>query len=155
MAFDHLLNHVPVKKKYIHVMRTDIDIAQSADEYEQTLHAYFPDVHHTFDLVLLGLGEDAHVLSLFPGQQPVHEKKKWVLPAYMETLKEERITLTAPAVNAAARTAFLVSGSDKGAALFHVLSGDHDPSLYPAQIIQPFNSQLYWWVDEAASRDLG
>jgi 6-phosphogluconolactonase len=65
-----------------------------------------------------------------------------------------RITLTPPVVNMAARTAFLVSGGDKAAALYHVLASEHDPGLYPAQIIQPFNGELYWFADEAAAADL-
>lgn len=154
MAFDNLLDHIPVNKDNVHVMRTDIDAEASAREYEKLLHQYFPDPNHTFDLVLAGIGDNAHTLSLFPGYEVVHEKKKWVRAFYLEEQKMYRITLTAPVVNAAARVAFLASGGDKAAALFHVLSGEYDPGLYPAQVIQPFNSQLYWWVDEAAARDI-
>lgn len=151
MAFENLLNRVTVQKNQIHIMRTDIEAEAAAAEYEEILHSYFPDGNKTFDLVLLGMGDDAHVLSLFPGYELVNEKKKWVSSFYSEALKMYRITLTPPVVNASRRIAFLISGSDKADALNKVLSENHDPQLYPSQVIQPTNGELYWWVDKEAA----
>jgi 6-phosphogluconolactonase len=155
MAFETLLDKVPVLKEQIYIMRTDIPPEDSAAEYEKILREYF-DQHskHSFDLVLLGLGDNAHTLSLFPGYEVVREKKKWVTSFYLKEEQTFRITLTAPIVNNSGRVAFLVSGGDKAAALYHVLSGDHNPDLYPAQAIQPFNDELYWFTDKAAAADL-
>ena len=154
MAFENLLNHVPVLKDQVHLMRTDIEPEAAAGQYERVLKQYFPDSKHTFDLVLLGLGDNAHTLSLFPGYTIIKEKKAWVKAIYLEEQKMYRLTLTAPVINAAKRVAFLVSGTDKAAALYHVLSDKHDPELYPAQIIQPYNDELYWWADEEAAADI-
>ena len=154
MAFDSLLNHVPVKKENIHIIRTDIDARESASNYEEILHRYFPDNNHSFDLVLLGMGDNAHTLSLFPGYNVVHEKEKWVRSFYLKEQEMYRITLTSPVVNAANRIVFLVSGGDKAAALYHVLSTERNPDLYPSQVIQPYNGELYWWVDELAVKDI-
>lgn len=155
MAYEELLDHVPVNKKHIHVMQTmGPEPEESAIEYEKLLHDYFDDKATTFDLVILGLGNDAHTLSLFPGYEVVAENKKWVSALYLKEQQMYRITLTAAVVNKAARVAFLVSGGDKAAALYHVLASEHEPYLYPAQAIQPFNSELYWFYDEAASADL-
>ena len=154
MAFDNLLNHVPVVKENIHIIRTDIEPETSAIEYEKILHRYFPDKNKTFDLVLLGIGDNAHTLSLFPGYEVVNEQEKWVSSFYLAEQKMFRITLTAPIVNAAGCVVFLVSGGDKAAALQHVLAGEHEPELYPSQVIQPYNGELYWWIDEAAAADL-
>ena len=154
MVFDNLLNHVPVVKENIHIIRTDIEPELSAIEYEKLLHEYFPDIDKTFDLVLLGMGDNAHTLSLFPGYDVVQEKERWVQSFYLEEQKMVRITLTAPVVNAAGCIVFLVSGSDKAAAVQHVLAGEHEPDLYPSQIIQPFKGELYWWIDKAAGADL-
>jgi 6-phosphogluconolactonase len=154
MAFENILDHVPVTKEQIHRIRTDLEPETSVTEYEKLLHQYFPDINHSFDLVLLGMGDNAHTLSLFPGYAAVQEKKNWVNAFYLDEQKMVRITLTAPVVNAAGRVAFLVSGGDKAAALYHVLTGEYNPDQYPSQIIQPFNDELYWFVDDAAAADL-
>jgi len=154
MAFEELLDHVPVVKEKIHIMQTDIDPGASAAAYEKLLHSYFDNKPHSFDLVLLGLGDNAHTLSLFPGYEVVTEHKKWVSAFYLKEQKMYRITLTAPVVNLAARVAFLVSGGDKAAAVYHIIASEHEPDLYPGQIIQPFNGELYWFCDEAAAADL-
>ncbi len=154
MGFDNLLDHVPVIKEHIHMIRTDIEPSASATEYESILKNYFPGNNHTFDLVLLGLGDNAHTLSLFPGYEVVNEKEHWVSSFYLEEQNMVRITLTPPVVNAAARVAFLVSGNDKARALHQVLTAKYDTNRYPAQIIQPVNDELYWWVDEAAAAEL-
>lgn len=154
MAFDTLLDHVPVMKENIHIMRTDIAPKDSSLEYEKILHNYFPGKNKTFDLVLLGLGDNAHTLSLFPEKDVVNEKEKWVSFFYLKEQEMHRITLTAPVVNAAGCVVFLVAGADKAASVKHVIDDEHNPDLYPAQVIQPFNGELYWWLDEAAAADL-
>ncbi|MCW3119589.1 MAG: 6-phosphogluconolactonase, eukaryotic type [Chitinophagaceae bacterium] len=154
MAFESLLNHVPVPREQIHMMRTDIEPEASADAYEKILHEYFTHRRHSFDLVLLGMGDNAHTLSLFPGYDIIHEKERWVKAFYLEEQKSYRISLTVPVVNKSARVAFLVSGGDKAASLYNVLYGEHDPGLYPAQIIQPYSDELYWFADAAAAADI-
>jgi 6-phosphogluconolactonase len=167
MAFDTLLNHVPVPKSQIHIMRTDIDPGDSAKEYESILKGYFPQAasedlsHHsplnthaskssTFDLALLGLGDNAHTLSLFPGEAVVHEKNHWVRSVFVKELNMQRITLTAPVVNLSRRIAFLVSGQDKAEAVAHILSDNYNPDLYPAQVIKPVHGELLWFLDATA-----
>jgi 6-phosphogluconolactonase len=154
MAFDTLLNHVAVKKDQVHIMRTDIGPEESADEYEKILRSYFTNTPLTFDLVLLGLGDNAHTLSLFPGYDNIYERRRWVMSFYLTEQNVHRVTLTTPIVNAAARVAFLVSGADKAVALNEVMYGDHNPDLYPAQLIQPYAEKPYWFVDKAATLEL-
>jgi 6-phosphogluconolactonase len=154
MAFDTLLNHVPVLKENIHIMRMDIEPVEAAASYESTLHQYFDDKPSTFDLVLLGLGDNAHTLSLFPGYEIIHERKKWVVAFHLAEQKMYRITLTVPVVNQASRVVFLVAGADKAVPLYHVLYGEHDPDLYPAQLIQPYLEKPWWFIDKAAASEL-
>jgi 6-phosphogluconolactonase len=154
MAFATLLDHVPVVKEHVHRIRTDMDPQESAAAYERLLHDYFDNQPYTFDLVLLGLGDNAHTLSLFPGYPVIKENKKWVTAFYLQEQEMTRITLTAPVINESKRVAFLVSGGDKAAAVYHTIASEHDPDLYPAQIIQPFHSEVYWFCDEAAAADL-
>jgi 6-phosphogluconolactonase len=168
MAFDTLLDHVPVPKSQIHVMRTDIDAEESATEYESILREYFPGASSympqaasdltshvsrftTFDLVLLGLGDNSHTLSLFPGEEVIHEKDRWVRSVFVKEINMQRITLTAPVVNLSGSIAFLVSGQEKAEAIFHILSNSYNPDLYPAQVIKPAHGELFWFLDEGAA----
>lgn len=151
MTFAHLLSNVPVVSSQVHVMRTDIDPQKAVVEYELLLKTYFPDEGPAFDLVLSGMGDDGHTLSLFPGTAVVHEKKAWVSSFYLAPQQMFRITLTAPIVNRARRVAFLSFGAAKAHALFEVLQGKFNPDLYPSQVIQPVSGELHWFTDTAAA----
>jgi 6-phosphogluconolactonase len=147
MTYEHLLNKVPVTASQVHVMRTDIDPDKAATEYEQVLRTYFAGEGQSFDLVLSGMGDDGHTLSLFPGTAVVHEKKAWVSAFYLAPQQMFRITLTAPIVNRAAQVAFLAFGAAKAHALYEVLEGKYNPDLYPSQVIQPSSGELHWFTD--------
>lgn len=153
MAFDTLLNYVPVAKENIHVMQTEnITPEDSAKAYEAILKEYFPEALTTFDLVILGMGDDGHTLSLFPGKtEVIHETKKLCTSLWLESQDMYRVTLTHPIVNQSAAVAFLVTGSNKVKALHEVLEGEYNPDLYPSQIIKPANGELHWFLDEAAA----
>jgi 6-phosphogluconolactonase len=151
MAFDTLLNSVPVKKEQIHIMQTEnITPEASAEAYEAILHKYFNNQPFSFDLVLLGMGDDGHTLSLFPGTTVIHETQKWVTSLWLAAQDMYRVTLTAPIVNQSAHVAFITTGSNKAHALKAVLEGPSNVDQYPSQIIQPKGS-LHWFADAAAT----
>ncbi|SRR5579862_6648411 len=157
MCFETLLNKVPVPHNQIHVMRTDIEPEQSAAEYEKILHQYFPStdqVSETFDLVLLGMGEDGHTLSLFPGTEVIHEEKAWTVAYFLKAQNMYRITLTKGIVNRSSAVAFLTMGDNKADALHEVIEGKPNPDLYPSQVIRPINGNLFWFVDSDAADEL-
>jgi 6-phosphogluconolactonase len=154
MAFDTLLNHVPVPQSQIHVMRTDLPPEDSMADYDGILHAYFGGQKHTFDLVLLGMGDDGHTLSLFPGTEVVHEEKAWTKAFFLTQQDMFRLTLTAPVVNKAAAVLFLVAGANKADALHEVLHGAYQPDKYPSQRIKPERGELVWFIDKAAAAQL-
>src|SRR6201996_7702737 len=114
-------------------MRTDITPEESAIEYEKILHQYFDKTPTSFDLVLLGMGDDGHTLSLFPGTAVIHEEKAWATAYFLQAQDMYRITLTTPIVNRACRIAFLTTGPKKAHALKEVLKGTYNPDLYPSQ----------------------
>jgi 6-phosphogluconolactonase len=160
MAYETLLNFVTVPASQIHVMRTDIGPDESAAEYEKVLHQYFDStpgassLPNSFDLVLLGMGDDGHTLSLFPGMPIVHEEKAWAKAFWLPAQDMYRITLTKTIVNKAAHIAFMTTGPGKAHALKEVLKGAYNPDLYPSQEIKPAGGDLHWFVDEAAAAQL-
>lgn len=151
MTFETLLSKVDIPRSQVHIMQTDIPPAESAAAYENLLRQTFSDVPPTFDLVLLGMGDDGHTLSLFPGTAVVIKTNKWVSEVLLDAAGNYRITLTAPMVNQAAKVAFLVAGAGKAQTLNDVINGAYNPAKYPSQLIQPVSNQLHWFVDKAAA----
>lgn len=154
MAFEVLLNHVDIPADQVHVMRTDIEPNFASIEYSKILHHYFDHTMQSFDLVLLGMGDDGHTLSLFPGSSIIEDHENWVNSVYNKTQEMYRITIMPVIVNKSSRVAFMVEGEKKAMALHEVLEGNFNPSQFPSQIIKPANGELYWFVDKAAAENL-
>ncbi len=151
MSYETLLNFIEVPQENIHIMRTDLEPAASAVAYEAVLKNYFGEEGSTFDLVLLGMGDDGHTLSLFPGTGVIYEKTASVTAFFLQAQDMYRITLTAPVVNRARYVAFLAAGSGKAATLKEVLEGPEDIDRLPSQIIATENGEVHWFVDQAAA----
>ena len=154
VAFELLIHEVPIPPSQIHTMRTDIEPVFAAQEYEGMLKTYFNNTTKSFDLILLGLGEDGHTLSLFPGSGLVDNTTQWVSEAYHPVQKLYRITLLPSLVNRAAEIAFMVDGDQKASIVTKVIEGKFDPGKFPAQIIRPETGELHWFLDEAAAKKL-
>lgn len=154
MAFDWLLNHVDIPASQIHIMRTDIEPNFAVAEYRKLLHSFFDSTVCSFDLVLLGMGDDGHTLSLFPGSLVIQDRSQWVNAVYHEHQELYRITLMPSLVNRACKVAFMVEGEKKATMLKKVIEGEYKPALYPAQLISPENGELHWFLDKAAAGNL-
>ncbi len=151
MAFDYLLKLVPVPPEQIHYISTKVGEEQSAKEYEQILREYFPTTPPSFDLALLGMGDDGHTLSLFPHSPVIHEEHKWVSPAKAPVEPVDRITLTASIVNMSRCVLFLLAGEGKSQPLHEVLEGEFNPDLYPSQIISRTHNNVHLFADRDAT----
>lgn len=151
MANEALLSKVAIPPANIRRMKGESVPAEAAAEYEQLLHKFFPENESRFDLILLGMGDDGHTASLFPGTAALQETERWVVPNYVEVKQMWRLTLTADAINLAANVMFLVAGSDKAERLNMVLRGPYLPDLLPSQLIKPVKGNLTWLVDYAAA----
>lgn len=152
MAGEALLDHVPCPAANVHPMPTHFPSPDAAArDYERTLRGYFDGDWPHFDLVLLGIGEDAHTASLFPGSPALEERTRWVVAARAPVGPPQRLTLTLPAITPAANIYVLVAGSKKAGALRRVLTGMPDLHTYPAAAIQSAEGTLIWWVDRAAA----
>jgi 6-phosphogluconolactonase len=159
MATETMLSKVPLKPEQIFRIKGEYkDTEKAAQEYEQALRASFKIAEGKigegqfprFDLVLLGMGNEGHTASLFPGTKALHETKRLVVRNWVGKLYTDRITLTAPAINNAARVIFMITGADKALALKGVLEGPYEPEQLPAQMIQPSNGEVLWLVDAIA-----
>lgn len=103
------------------------------------------------DVILLGLGDDAHTASLFPETEALDETKRMFVANYVPKFAAYRLTMTAPAINSARNVAFLVCGASKRPAMEVVLHGPRHPNEYPAQLIEPKHGRLLWFLDSPAS----
>jgi len=155
MAFDILIDHLGISASQVHVMRTDIEPLFAAIEYEKILHHFFDNINKSFDLVLLGMGDDGHTLSLFPNSAIINEENEnWVNAVYNEVQQMYRITLMPVIVNRASNIAFMVDGKKKSTVLKKVVEGPYAPLELPSQIIKPLMGELHWFLDEDAAKDL-
>jgi 6-phosphogluconolactonase len=152
MAYDNLLSKVNIPADQIHKMWTDIIPEECAKQYEKILHKYFDDKQTTFDLVLLGMGDDGHTLSLFPGAEILHDNHSWVSAVHSKE-KGERITLMPSVVNRSSEVAFLVIGENKARVIQEIIEKSEQHN-YPAQLIHPANGELHWFADEGAAKYL-
>jgi len=155
MAREALLDRVPISPEAIHRLRGEDQPAAAAAAYEETLRGVFGAGPPRFDVVLLGMGDNGHTASLFPHLKAVRETSRWVMAEYVGEVSMWRLTLTPPALNAAAHVLFVVVGADKAAMLKRVLEGPQDIDLLPAQVIAPTDGALTWMVDSAATAKLG
>ena len=151
MAYETLLSRVPVGS--VHRMRGELPPDEAAAAYEEELRAFFGQVDvPRFDLILCGLGEDGHTLSLFPETAALDVNDRWVVANPVLKLGTTRLTLTVPVLNESRAVTFLVAGESKAEALKEVLEGDADPRAYPAKLVRPESRDLTLMVDQAAAR---
>ena len=162
MARRALLDHVPVPAENLFPIPTSCATpAEGARLYGELLGRFFnqaPDSTPVpgFDLLLLGLGDDGHVASLFPGKPALDLTDQWVTWSPPGTLPPpvDRVTLTMPVINAARSVLFLVSGEKKGAVVQRVLEGPPDYKRVPATGVRPNSGSLHWFIDEPAASKL-
>ena len=155
MAEEAMISLLPIPAPNVHRMVGEGDAVANASLYEGELQTFFDGATWPrFNLVLLGMGDDGHTASLFPGTEALSEARAWVVANWVEKLKTYRITLTAPAINHAANIIFLVAGAGKAERLPEVLRSARNPLRLPSQLIQPVAGSLVWLVDKAAAARL-
>ena len=157
MVNEALLSKIQIPGKNIHRLAGEKKPNQAAADYEGELRDFFalaPGQLPRFDLILLGLGEDGHTASLFPGSSALTEQEHLVATTYVEKLKAHRLTLTLPVINNAAQVSFLVAGASKAAIVGNLLGANSQSFDYPAGRIHPSNGQLTWFITRDAAGNL-
>ena len=150
-----LLDRVPIPAGHIHRLRGEATPERAAEEYERDVSQVSRDSFPVFDLILLGLGEDGHTASLFPGTAALQEEHRLVMANWVPQLDAHRLTFTLPLINAARVVAFLVDGEAKAAAVRQVLSPAAEAAALPAARVQPGSGSPHWFLTAAAASWLG
>lgn len=154
MAHESLLARVPIPAQNVHRIQAELDAQTAAANYEALLQKFFqlkPGEWPRFDLIFLGMGDDGHTASLFPGTPALRETSRLVIANRVAELNTERITFTLPVLNHAAEVLVLVAGASKADVLnqiYHSANAD----TYPVQMVHPENGRLLWIVEQQAAR---
>jgi 6-phosphogluconolactonase len=153
-ADEAFISRVPLPRDNVHRVRGELGPEVAARAYANALDDFFCGPHARLDLVLLGLGDDGHMASLFPGSDALQESTRLTaaVEAYYQDRPAGRVTLTLPAVNAARHVLFLVTGSAKAQIVQAMLEGDQ--GSYPARQVRPTAGELTWLLDRAAASRL-
>ena len=158
MANQALFSRAPVPPENIFRILGELGRDRAAEDYENRLKTFFAAATlPRLDLIFLGLGDDGHTASLFPGSPGVSERQRWAIGVEHKTPPlplVDRVTLTPPVLNAAANVIFLVSGAGKAERVAQVLRGPHQPEILPAQAIRPAQGRLLWLLDRPAAAGL-
>lgn len=160
-AQEALLRHVAIPEANVHRIKTELDEVAAIAGYAEQLRDFAqrhdpgcPSPWPRFDVVLLGLGEDGHTASLFPGSEATCIVPVQPAEADYNGRPARRVTLTPIVFNDARRVVFLVTGANKATAVAAALGPERDPERYPAQRIEPTDGELVWFLDGAAANKL-
>lgn len=154
LAFDAFLSRVPLPEVNIHRIKGEEGPVAAAEACEEDLRKFFGGRGvPTFDLIMLGAGEDGHTASLFPGSPLLRETARLAAPVSLERLKRDRVTLTLQVLNHAAHVFFLASGRAKADVVSGVLD-ENNERLYPAGLVRPVNGEVVWFIDREAAGKL-
>jgi len=153
MAKKALLDPLNIKDDHIFYVDTTLAPEKAAIEYKKAIDNHFKGEDLVFDLILLGMGDDAHTASIFPHTSLVKDEEVNVASVFVEKLNTYRVSFTAPLINKAENIAFLVFGENKAEAIKHVIGDEQkDFDLYPSQLIDPIDGKLTFFTDEAATK---
>ncbi|HMB23985.1 MAG TPA: 6-phosphogluconolactonase, partial [Anaerolineales bacterium] len=151
-----LLSHIPMPSSNIHRIKGELGPVEAAKDYSLILKKFasLPLEWPCFDLVYLGIGEDGHTASLFPGSHMDAPDPVLPVTAHYQDRPANRVTLTPPVFNSARVVAFMATGAKKADVLAEVIGDNHNPEQYPAQRIEPADGKLIWLADKAAAGKL-
>lgn len=154
MAKKALLDPLGIRPSQVFAVDTEEEPDEAATQYGVAIEEFFGERKARFDLVLLGLGDNAHTASLFPHTPVLHDKTVGVKEVWLPEQQVYRITFTAPLINQARVIAFLAFGAGKAEAVAQVLGTEQNIEQYPAQLIAPTSGEAAWYLDEAAASEL-
>jgi len=150
-----LLSRVRIPEEQIHAVDDSNSPDETARAYEAKIRRTLPvetDALPRFDMILLGLGEDGHTASLFPGHPALRESRRWVVPVFNAPKSPPvRVTMTLPVINAARHVVFVAAGSGKAGIVAEVLHPAAGRPNLPTRMVKPTDGELHWFVDQDAA----
>jgi 6-phosphogluconolactonase len=153
MVRRELISRVPIPPSQVYRIRGEAKADTAARNYERELQTVFPLFAGRCDLIFLGVGEDGHTASLFPGTEVLHEMQHPARAVFVPRLQLWRVTLTLPVINRTRSVIFLASGKRKAAIVGKILAGTRLNEDLPATLVRPHPGTLTWLLDaEAASQ---
>ena len=155
MVRETLLDHIALPENHVHRMRGELPPQTAAAHYHDELRGFFGELPPRFDLVLLGMGDDGHTASLFPGTTALQERQTLAAAVHVPALQAWRITLTLPVLNAAREVVFLVAGTGKAAMIARIAGLASPDSALPASLVRPGDGEVHWLLDSDAAAQLG
>ena len=155
-AFDTLLSKVALPDNNIHRIKGEETPDKAARDYEEEIRRFFGESERPgFDLIILGMGEDGHTASLFPGSKSFEETVRLAIPVYLAEPRKNRITLTLSVLNNADQILFLVTGPSKASVLSEILGEKEKKKKFPAGMVRPVHGNMTWLIDQEAAAKLG
>lgn len=152
MAMDNALAFLKIPQDHIYRMHAENEGEKHANEYALKIQQKVPEAR--FDLIMLGMGDDGHTASLFPGTKALDVEDKWVVYNEVPQKHTHRMTFTFPLINRAHHICFFVLGASKKERVHHVLGEREKKLLYPCQRVGTKETKALWILDEEAAKGL-
>ena len=149
-----LLSHIPIPEPNVHRVLGENPPEEEAERYAEVIKNFVPSAGNgfpRFDWIFLGMGDDGHTASLFPGAPTLEEREKICVVATHPQTGQKRVSVTFPVLDNGARVSFLVAGADKEPVLRQILEGEGQQLPYPSSMVNPVDGVLEWYVDSAAA----
>ncbi|MCX6149346.1 MAG: 6-phosphogluconolactonase [Ignavibacteriales bacterium] len=154
MIYDSFLVKVPIPEKNIFRIHGEANPNEEAKRYAEIIKDNVQRENNvpSFDLVLLGLGEDGHTASIFPNQLGLFHSTDLCIVSKHPQTNQNRITLTGKIINNAKLIVFLVTGDNKARIASEIIEGQNSTKIFPAKLVIPSNGELIWMLDKTAAQ---
>ncbi|HLP04167.1 MAG TPA: 6-phosphogluconolactonase [Paludibacter sp.] len=156
MAYENLLKRVPLQGEHAFMIQGDAQPEDEVLRYQNLLETELPthEGFPQFDLVLLGIGNDGHTASIFPGNLRLFHSEMAVVVGIQPGTGQKRITLTGSTINQASQVVFFVTGASKSSVLRQIIENEPGSEKYPAAHVRPVSGTAEFFMDKAAASEL-
>jgi len=154
MTYEHLIKHIDIPTENIFRIKGESEPEKEAKRYSDLLQRELKNINGipSFDLVVLGLGEDGHTASIFPDQLELFYSDNICVTAVHPVTKQKRISITGKIINNADKVVFLVTGENKAQRIYEIINEKETAKNYPAYFVNPISKKLVWLIDNDTAK---